>query len=203
MTRPEQTRAAQRAFVIAQVQPGSSVLDLGCGDGELLAQLRDKRGCRIQGIDRDENAVVAAISRGVPVVQADLDHGLGEFANAAFDVVVLSRTLQQVRRPLFVMAELLRVGRRAILSFPNFGHIRVRADLLMRGRMPISDHLPFQWYDTPNIHLFTLRDMKLLLRNRGIRVVDELHLGRRSRVRAWPNARAMDTTLVLEGGRFD
>ncbi len=203
MKRADQIRALQRSFVVSQVQTGASVLDLGCGDGALLEQLRTQRSARVQGIDLDQEAVLRSLARGVPVIQADLDRGLTEFGDAAFDVVILSRTLQQVRRPLYVMAELLRVGRRAILSFPNFGHLRVRADLMLRGRMPISDHLPYQWFDTPNIHLFTLRDMMDLLAMRGVRVVERLHLGRWHSVRVWPNLRAMDTTLVLEGGRFD
>ena len=151
------------------VRPGSRVLDLGCGDGELLAHLIGERGCGGTGIESDADGFHACVARGVPVRQADLDDGLADFGDASYDVVILSQTLQATRRPAAVLQEVMRVGRAGIVSFPNFGHWRLRLDLIGRGRMPISRVLPYAWDETPNIHLCTVRDFEALLRREGIR----------------------------------
>lgn len=140
------------------IPPRSSVLDLGCGDGQLLAQLTDAKQVRGQGVELDADAVMQCVARGVPVFQSDLDAGLKGFADQSFDYVILEETLQTLRRPLDVLREMLRVGRRGIVSFPNFGFWLVRLDLAIRGHMPVTHCLPYRWYDTPNIHLFTLDD---------------------------------------------
>lgn len=148
----------QDQVILDELPRGASVLDLGCGDGDLLSKLISTLDVRGQGVELDPMAVIRSIDRGVPVLNIDLDLGLGDFADQSFDYVILESTLQTLRAPMTILTEMLRVGRRGIISFPNFGHWRVRFDLAMRGRMPLTRGLPFGWYDTPNIHLFTLAD---------------------------------------------
>ena len=148
----------QDRVILEEVPRGASVLDLGCGEGELLSQLIRRLAVRGQGVELDPLAVLKTIDRGVPVLNVDLDQGLVDFADLSFDYVILESTLQTLRNPLAVLREMLRVGRRGIVAFPNFGHWRVRFDLAVRGRMPVTPGLPYGWHDTPNIHLFTLAD---------------------------------------------
>jgi homoserine O-acetyltransferase len=148
--------------VAGMVPPGSRVLDIGCGDGDLLAYLAAERGCTGTGVEIDPDAVLASIRRGVPVIEVDLDEQLDEFADNSYDVVVMSQTLQATRRPADVLREISRVGRRCIVSVPNFGLWRHRMGLLVRGRMPVSRELPHPWHETPNIHLSTLADLEAL-----------------------------------------
>lgn len=145
-------------LIIELVTPGSRVLDLGCGDGELLARLEIEKRVSGQGVDADPARVAEAVTRGVPVYQGDLDRGLAEFDTGSFDYVILEKTLQTVRRPMVVLEEMLRIGRLCMVSFPNFNHYQVVERLLETGRMPVTSALPYQWFDTPNIHLFTLYD---------------------------------------------
>jgi methionine biosynthesis protein MetW len=159
---------ADLTLVAGLVPPGSRVLDLGCGDGALLDHLANARGCRVQGAERSPDAVVACLRRGIPVVELDVDSGLSDFGDRAFDVVVLSQTLQALHRPRDVLREMVRVGRVAIVSFPNFGHWGLRLRLLAAGRMPSSRTLPHAWYDTPNIHLCTIADFEALARAEGL-----------------------------------
>ncbi len=148
----------QDQVILDELPRGVSVLDLGCGDGDLLAKLIRILGVRAQGVELDPLAVMKSIDRGVPVLNFDLDQGLGGFGDQSFDYVILESTLQTLKAPLSLLTEMLRVGRRGIISFPNFGHWRVRFELAMRGRMPVTRGLPYGWHDTPNIHLFTLAD---------------------------------------------
>ena len=143
--------------IAAWVRPDSTVLDLGCGDGVLLKYLRQTRNARGYGIDIDDANVLACVKNGVNVIQSDLERGLAGFDAGSFDCVILSQTLQAVRRTEEIVLDMLRVGREAIVTFPNFGHWSHRAQVL-RGRMPVSKNLPYQWYDTPNIHLCTVAD---------------------------------------------
>lgn len=140
------------------VQPGSRVLDIGCGDGDLLALLRDRKGVDGRGIEISREGVNACLAKGLPVIQGDADTDLADYPADAFDYVILSQTIQATRQPKVVLEHLLRIGRRAIVSFPNFGHWRVRLDLLVKGRMPVTENMPYSWHDTPNIHFCTIRD---------------------------------------------
>jgi methionine biosynthesis protein MetW len=140
------------------IPEGSSVLDLGCGNGELLSKLIKNKKVQGLGIEKEIDQVAETIARGVPVIHSDLDEGLVGLPDRFFDYVILEKTLQAVKRPLFVLGEMLRVGAAGIVSFPNFGHRQVVLSLLSTGKMPVTPNLPYQWYDTPNIHLFTAKD---------------------------------------------
>ncbi|HSJ73622.1 MAG TPA: methionine biosynthesis protein MetW [Miltoncostaeaceae bacterium] len=159
-------------LVAQMIAPGSRVLDLGCGDGDLLAELIASRRCRGQGVEVSREALHACVERGVPVVEADIDRGLPEFEDGSFDVVVLSQTLQAVRRPALALREVMRVGRLGIVSFPNFGHWRPRVQLALGGKMPVTRTLPYRWHETPNIHLCTIRDFESLARAEGLTLLD-------------------------------
>ncbi|CAA9369076.1 MAG: Homoserine O-acetyltransferase [uncultured Nocardioidaceae bacterium] len=168
--------------VVAGLVPtGSRVLDLGCGDGELLDHLFHESGCTGTGVEIEDRAVVRAIRRGVPVIELDVDTELSELADDSYDVVVLSRTLQALRRPADVLAEIRRIGRRCVVSVPNFGLWKHRASLVVRGRMPVSRELPYPWFETPNIHLSTLPDLEELFAARDWTVETRLLLDERGR----------------------
>ena len=157
-SRPHIGERWQDAAIAGEIPEGASILDLGCGDGGLLAQLAVNKKARVQGIEIDADQVAKCVERGIPVIQSDLDHGLKGFPNSCFDYVILEETLQTLRRPDSILQEMRRVGRRAIATFPNFGYWRVRLDLAVRGQMPVTPWLPHRWYETPNIHLFSIRD---------------------------------------------
>jgi methionine biosynthesis protein MetW len=144
-------------IIVDIIENGSRVLDLGCGNGELLSKLKQRRNVDARGVELDDRCVAECIRRGFTVFQGDIDEGLGDYADKSFDYVVLNQTLQVVHKPTLVIEEMLRVGKRAIVSFPNFGYFRIRWYLLTKGRMPKVDFLPSDWYNTPNIHLLTLR----------------------------------------------
>ena len=162
------------ALIGAMVPAGSRVLDLGCGDGQLLADLIQQKGCQGRGIEIDERAVVACVRRGVPVYHGDMLEGMSFYDAHAFDAVVLSQTLQQTRDPVRVIDEMLRVGRTAIISFPNFGHWQVRLQLLLTGRMPQNTLLPYDWFNTPNVHLCTVTDFRKLCQAQDLERIREI-----------------------------
>lgn len=154
-------------LIAAWVQPGQRVLDLGCGDGALLRRLIGERGARGYGVELDSERVRAAIANGINVIQGNLEQGLAGFADDAFEHVVLSRTLQTVRNTQGILREMLRVGREAVVSFPNFAYWKNQLSLVERGRMPVSEDLPYQWYDSPNVRFFTIRDFEALCADMG------------------------------------
>lgn len=158
------------------VPEGATVLDLACGDGELLEELVREKHVRGSGVDISPEAVQACVAKGLSVFHGDLDAGLADYADGSHDVVILSLSLQQLRRPRMIVREMVRVGRLAIVSFPNFAHWAVRAQLFFLGRMPVSKELPYQWWDTPNIHLCTIKDFRALCREEGLCVERELYL---------------------------
>jgi len=168
------------------VAHGASVLDLGCGDGTLLDRLTRERGVRGYGVEIADAGVLASLRRGLDVVQADIDGGLHLFGDGAFDIVILSQTLQATRHTEALVNEVLRVGASAIVTLPNFGHWQVRWQLGVGGRMPVSKRLPYQWYDTPNVHLFTLRDFEELCRRKRIDILQRMVLDHAHQPRSWP-----------------
>jgi methionine biosynthesis protein MetW len=158
------------AVIAANVAKGSRVLDVGCGDGALMAALRDQQGCDARGLELDPDDVASAVAKGLSVVQGDADVDLAGYPDQSFDYAILSQTLQTTRAPDVVLEHLLRIGRQAFVSFPNFAHWRVRASLLWGGRMPVTRLLPVAWYATPNIHHVTIDDFRALVKERGIMV---------------------------------
>ena len=165
--------------IVAEMVPrGARVLDLGCGDGALLEDLIRHRGCLGQGVEVSEEAFHACLARGIPVVSADIDQGLPDFADDSFDVVVLTQTLQTVHRPALVLREMMRVAPVGIVSFPNYGHIGLRARLFFGGRVPSSPLVPEPWFETPNIHPCTLRDFERFLKAEGVRATERVLLDR-------------------------
>jgi len=172
--------------IAAWVGPDSTVLDLGCGDGTLLKYLKETRNARGYGIDIDDANVLACVKNGVNVIQSDLERGLAGFDAGSFDCVILSQTLQAVRRTEEILLEMLRVGREAIVSFPNFGRWDVRLQIAL-GRMPVSPELPYQWYNTPNVHLFTIADFESFCSGHGIRILERVALNRGRPVRTFAN----------------
>ena len=166
------------------VNPGARVLDLGCGEGDLLAYLKDNKNVNGYGLEIEPGNITTCIRKGVNVIEQDLDAGLHNFEADSFDMVVMTETLQSVKAPHELLDEMLRIGRECIVTFPNFGYWRCRLYLAARGRMPVSSHLPHNWYDTPNIHLCTFVDFERLCQARGFDiierfVVDEDHSNRR------------------------
>src|SRR5580704_8806410 len=160
------------------IEPGARVLDIGCGDGALLAYLVREKGVDARGMELSQSGVNACVRHGLSVIQGDADRDLEAFPGGAFDVAVLSQTLQATRQPRHVLESLIRIGKRAIVSFPNFGFWRIRLSLLRRGRMPVSELLTNPWYDTPNIHLCTIRDFVALCDEIGVRIERSLILDR-------------------------
>ena len=158
------------AIIAANVAPRSRVLDIGCGDGALMAALRDTRQVDARGMELDPHGVAECVARGLSVMQGDADTDLADYPDAAFDYAILSQTLQTTKRPDQVLDELLRVGRKAFVSFPNFAHWKVRLSLLWNGRMPVTRLLPIAWYETPNIHHVTVSDFRDLVAAKGLKV---------------------------------
>lgn len=173
------------------IKPGSRLLDLGCGDGELLRYLSEQRKVTGYGLEIDPEKINACIANGVNVIEQNLDKGLTNFGDNTFDSVLMTQALQAVHYPDLVLEEMLRIGREAILTFPNFAHWRCRLYLGTKGRMPVSEFMPYTWYNTPNIHFCTFKDFEALCRERSIRILDRLVVDQthRSGVLSglWPN----------------
>jgi methionine biosynthesis protein MetW len=183
MTDADKALLAQRpdlAAIAQWVAPGARILDLGCGDGALLAYLWKERGAHGYGVEIDDAKVTACVRNDVNVLQMNLESGLSLFGDHSFDCVILSQTLQAVRHTEDILREMLRVGREAIVSFPNFGHWSARLQIACGGRMPVSRSLPYEWYDTPNVHLCTITDFEDLARKLGLKIRERvvLHEGR-------------------------
>ncbi len=193
------------AAIAEMIPAGARVLDVGCGDGALLEHLATTKNVDGRGIELVQQNVNACVARGLPVMQGDADTDLGEYPSGAFDVAILSQTIQATRSPRDVLGHLLRIGRRTVISLPNFGHWRVRLGLLTGGRMPRTQALGFQWYDTPNIHLCTIADFVALAHDMGATIeralaLDEKGASHAMRADAWgPNILADGAIFLLKG----
>ncbi|WP_334108212.1 methionine biosynthesis protein MetW [Methylobacillus sp.] len=174
------------ALISNWIQPKSKVLDLGCGNGSLLSFLREKLEVKGYGVDKDDRNVLACIGNGVNVIQMDLEAGLAGFDSLSFDYVILSQTLQAMVNTEGVLREMLRVGKQGIITFPNFGYWRHRIQL-MAGHMPVSENIPHQWYNTPNLHLCTIDDFEALCAKMNIRITDRIVINEGDTVNFMPN----------------
>ena len=187
------------AIIARNVREGVRVLDVGCGDGALMAALRDHKGVDARGLEIDAGNVSSAVARGLAVVQGDADRDLADYPDNSFDYAILSQTLQTTRRPDIVLDHLLRIGREVFVSFPNFAYWRVRGSLLAGGRMPVTPHMPALWYETPNIHHTTIDDFRAFLQNREVQIEDEWFLsGNKPRKRAMANLMAEHAVFLLK-----
>jgi methionine biosynthesis protein MetW len=181
-------------IILRWVTKGASVLDLGCGDGELLTLLTAQKQVRAQGIELCEAAIQRCVASGLSVYQQDIDSGLSEYADNTFDYVILNQTLQQVKKPDYALTEALRVGKRVIVGFPNFVHLSARLQML-RGKVPVTAALPYPWYDTPNLHFLGIADFQAYCKQRNIRIQAAAFVRKNGEVRVLPN-------LLAETGLF-
>jgi methionine biosynthesis protein MetW len=179
------------------VEPGSRVLDLGCGDGELMYLLAKDKAARVQGIEIDDEAIYKCVAKGLSVFHGDIDSGLKEYPDKSFDYVILNQSMQQVKKADFVIQEGLRVGKKLIVGFPNFGSVNARISIFFKGKTPITPSLPYRWYNTPNLHFLTISDFKSYCAERGVKILDTYYLGDDKIVKIWPNLLALNAIFVL------
>jgi len=191
------------AIIGELVEPGTRVLDLGCGAGELLAWLKENKKVDGRGVEMVSADVQKAIARGVSVYQGDLEAALEDYPDRAFDYVILSQTLQQTQHPLKVLRSMLRIGRRAIVAFPNFAHWRVRMAHLSSGRSPRTDLFPYEWYDSPNIHFLTVLDFELLAHKENWKIERRVFLAGHRSVTMFPNLMAEVAVFLFSAGEQD
>ncbi len=183
-TRPnEQSLRFDLGIIASWIKPGSRVLGLGCGDGELLHYLTTRRNAICTGIDHNEKMVMTCIQKGLSVLQGDINEEVLDYPDSAFDYVILSRTLQQVYEPAGLIRSMLRIGKKCVVSFPNFSHWRIRFQLLATGHAPVTRQLPYEWYDTPNIRVITIRDFRKFTREAGLTIFREVAIDTRYRGR--------------------
>jgi methionine biosynthesis protein MetW len=179
------------------VERGSRVLDLGCGTGDLLDLLVREKGARVQGIEADDAAISACVEKGLSVCHGDLESGLTEYPERSFDYVILNQSLQEVKRVDGLLREALRVGRKAIVGFPNFAYLPARVMLFFRGRAPLTRSLPYRWYDTPNVRFLSVADFRDFCREKKLSVKETHHFGVNRRIPFWPNLLALNSLFVL------
>ncbi len=184
-------------IILKLVEPKSRVLDMGCGDGELLYLLNKNLQTRSQGIEIDQDQIMECVERGINVLLGDLDSGLTDFKEGSFDYVILNNALQELRYPDDVIKDALRVGRRLIVGFPNFAYIKARMQLFFSGRVPVTPSLPFAWYESPNLHVVTIKDFKEYCRSRGFKILSERYVRNQHEISFRPNLLAQWGIFVI------
>ena len=188
----------ERRVISEWIEGFSSVLDLGCGDGELLSILIQEKQVHAQGIEIDEQAIHKCVAKGLSVFQQDIDTGLSEYRDKFFDYVMLSQSLQQVKNPDIVLKEALRVGKKVIVSFPNFAHYTARFQIFFGGRVPVTRALPYEWHDTPNSHFLSISDFIEYCHERSIEIEDSVFIGKNKKARVLPNLFAEIGIFLLQ-----
>jgi len=185
------------SLITKMIEGNSHILDLGCGEGELLQLLKEEKNAKCLGVDINQDNVISCLKKGLSVIQGNIDIGLQEFGDKTYDYVILNKTLQSTHNPEFVMQEMLRVGKKCVVSFPNFAYWRVRCHLFFKGQMPKSNILPFEWYDTPNIHLLTASDFFEFAKKRNIKILKSIYTTR-AKVKKFPLTRFLPNLLAEE-----
>ncbi len=186
--------------IIAEIiGQSSSVLDLGCGDGELLAMLVREKTVKAQGIEIDDKAIFDCVARGLSVFHDDIDSGLSDYEDKSFDFVILNQSFQQVKKPDAVLKEALRVGKKVIIGIPNFAHINARFQIFFRGRTPVTGALPYEWHDTPNLHFLSILDFMNYCKKRNMTIEETYFIGSKRKVKLFPNLFAQTGIFVISG----
>lgn len=183
--------------IVDVVTPGARVLDLGCGNGDLLYRLAREKDAKVQGIELSEDAIYQCVEKGMSVFHSDIDSGLIEYPEKSFDFVILNQSLQEVKKVDFVLREALRVGHKVIVGFPNFAYISARWRLFVSGRAPVTVSLPYRWYNTPNLHFLSISDFTAFCAEKNIRILEAFYLGRHGRIYLWPNLLAWNAVFVI------
>ncbi len=179
------------------IESGSGVLDLGCGAGELIELLSKEKNAKVQGIELDESAIYKCVEKGLSVFHGDIDSGLSEYPDKSFDYVILNQTMQQAKKVDFVIEESLRVAKKVIIGFPNFVYLDARLMFFFRGKAPITESLPYRWYDTPNLHFLSISDFKDFCLKKNITILAAYYLGKKQLIRFWPNLLALNAVFVI------
>jgi methionine biosynthesis protein MetW len=183
--------------ILKWIRQGSSVLDLGCGDGALMALLARENHVKAQGIEIDDKAIYQCVAKGLSVFHEDIDHGLSDYSDHSFDYVILNQTFQEVKLPDIVLQEALRVGRKVIVGFPNFAHYQARFRMFFHGKTPVTPSLPYEWYDTPNLHFLSISDFIAYCRRRDIKIEDSTFIGKNGLIKIFPNLFALVATFLI------
>lgn len=179
------------------IEPGSKVLDLGCGDGNLLYYIAKEKDAKAQGIELDEKAIYKCVEKGLSVFHSDIDAGLGSYPDKCFDYIILNQSLQEIRRVEYIIEEALRVGKKVIVGVPNFAHFAARSMLFFRGKVPMTKTLPYKWYDTPNLRFLSISDFSDFCAEKKLKVVNTYYLGTKSTVKFFPNLFAHSAIFVI------
>jgi len=187
--------------ILGLVEPCSTILDLGCGTGELLYILIKEKNVRGQGIEIDEKAIYKCVAKGLTVSHSDIDSGLAEYRDKSFDYVILNQSFQQVKKPDVVLREALRVGKKVIVAFPNFAYYQVRLQIFFKGKTPMTASLPYEWYDTPNLHFLSISDFIGYCRKRNIKVEETVFIGKNKTVKIFPNWFALTGLFLISSGK--